>query len=145
MALRPQGYGRRPSLNFIERRNECRTTPLTHLRHWRISYCYMRFVETPIFTRQVTTLLSDDEYKALQQALLLRPEQGALIRGSGGLRKVRWTKRGIGKRGGIRVIYYWNEGDAAFFMLFAYGKNVKDDLTQAQLKVLRRIVREEFE
>jgi hypothetical protein len=105
----------------------------------------MRFVETPIFTRQVTALLSDHEYKALQQALLLRPEQGALIRGSGGLRKVRWTKRGIGKRGGVRVIYYWHEGEAVFFMLFAYGKNVQDDLTQAQLKVLRRIVREEFE
>ncbi len=105
----------------------------------------MRFVETPIFTRQVTSLLSDDEYKALQQALLLRPEQGALIRGSGGLRKVRWSKRGIGKRGGIRVIYYWHEGDDVFFMLFAYGKNVQGDLSQAQLRVLRRIVREEFE
>ncbi len=105
----------------------------------------MRFVETPIFTRQVTSLLSDDEYKTLQQALVLRPEQGALIRGSGGLRKVRWSKRGIGKRGGIRVIYYWYEGDAVFFMLFAYGKNVQADLSQAQLKVLRRVVREEFE
>ncbi len=105
----------------------------------------MRFVETPIFTRQVTSLLSDDEYKALQQALLLRPEQGALIRGSGGLRKVRWSKRGIGKRGGTRVIYYWHEGDAVFFRLFAYGKNVRGDLSQAQLRVLRRIVREEFE
>lgn len=105
----------------------------------------MRFVETPIFTRQVTSLVSDDEYKALQQALLLRPEQGALIRSSGGLRKVRWSKRGIGKRGGIRVIYYWHEGDDVFFMLFAYGKNVQGGLSQAQLRVLRRIVREEFE
>jgi hypothetical protein len=107
-------------------------------------YSPRRLVETSIFTRQITNLLTDDDYRALQQALMLRPEQGALIRGSGGLRKVRWSKRGIGKRGGIRVIYYWHEHDGAFYMLFAYGKNVQDDLTQSQLKTLSRIVREEF-
>lgn len=53
----------------------------------------MRFVETPVFTRAVTSLLSDEEYRQLQLALLIRPEQGALIRGSGGLRKLRWALR----------------------------------------------------
>ena len=66
----------------------------------------MRFVETPVFTASVTLLLSDEEYRQLQLALLIRPEQGVLIRGSGGLRKLRWGARGRGKRGGVRVIYY---------------------------------------
>lgn len=71
----------------------------------------MRFVETPVFTRAVTSLLSDEEYRQLQLALLIRPEQGALIRGSGGLRKLRWGAQGRGKRGGVRVIYYWHAGE----------------------------------
>jgi len=58
-----------------------------------------------LHTSQVIGLLADDEYRALQAPLILRPEQGAVIRGSGGLRKVRWGARGAGKRGGIRLIY----------------------------------------
>lgn len=68
----------------------------------------MKFIETPIFTKEVQTLLEDDEYKSLQIALLLRPEQGSIIPGSSGLRKVRWAIKGKGKRGGLRVIYYWD-------------------------------------
>jgi len=105
----------------------------------------MRFVETSVFTAQVKDLLDDNEYRALQSALLLRPEQGVLIKGSGGLRKVRWGARGSGKRGGIRVIYYWDQELAVFYMLFAYPKAVQDDLTANQLRILRKIVREEFE
>ena len=71
----------------------------------------MRFVETPIFTRQIKEMLSEGEYRALQGALILRPAQGALIRGSGGLRKIRFGLRGRGKRGGARVIYYWHDGE----------------------------------
>jgi len=66
----------------------------------------VKFIETPIFSRQLYDLLADDEYRALQLALLLRPEQGARIAGSGGLRKLRWRLRGKGKRGGLRIIYY---------------------------------------
>ena len=62
----------------------------------------MRFVETTVFTRQIQSLLTGDEYRALQSALVLRPEQGPVIRNSGGLRKIRWGSRGSGKRGGIR-------------------------------------------
>ena len=67
----------------------------------------MKIVETTIFTRRVLKLLADDEYRLLQQALLLRPELGQIITGSGGIRKVRWKMQGSGKRGGVRVIYYW--------------------------------------
>jgi len=104
----------------------------------------MRFVETSIFTRQVKELLADEEYRGLQLALLLRPEQGAVIPNSGGLRKIRWGAKSEGKRGGIRAIYYWHPDDAAFYMLFAYPKSMKDDLTAQQLRVLRQVVKEEF-
>ena len=104
----------------------------------------MRFVETPIFTKRIKALLDDEDYRSLQSALVLRTEQGARIKGSGGLRKIRWALRGQGKRGGIRVVYYWNLMDETFYMLYAYGKRERDDLTTKQLRVLSRIVREEF-
>ena len=104
----------------------------------------MRFIETPIFTRTVVVLLGDEEYRSLQLALLLRPELGSLIRGSGGLRKIRWSLSGRGKRGGLRIIYFWDEASETFYMLIAYPKNEQEDLTAQQLRVLRRLVREEF-
>jgi hypothetical protein len=103
----------------------------------------MRFVETPIFTK-IITRLDDEEYRSLQIALMLRPEQGPVIRGAGGLRKVRWAKPGSGKRGGLRVIYYWAPKEHAFYMLYAYSKNEQGDLTAAQARQLGRVVREEF-
>ena len=104
----------------------------------------MCFVETPIFTREVCNLLEDEEYRALQIALLLRPEQGVVIPGSGGLRKLRWGLRGKGKRGGCRVIYYWDKRQEAFYMLLVYPKSKQDDLTPEQIKVLSKLVQEEF-
>jgi len=104
----------------------------------------MRFVETPVFTKRVKDLLTDEDYRTLQIALLLRPEQGPLIKGGGGLRKVRWAPKGVVKRGGVRVIYYWRPDEQVFYMLFAYTKTAQEDLTPDQLRVLARIVREEF-
>ena len=105
----------------------------------------MRFVETPVFTTAIRQLLPDEQYRQLQLALLFRPEQGAVIPGSGGLRKLRWAVPGRGKRGGIRLIYYWIPAEETFLMLFAYPKNVQDDLTAAQLKTLRRLVKADLE
>jgi mRNA-degrading endonuclease RelE of RelBE toxin-antitoxin system len=104
----------------------------------------VRFLETPIFTARLRGQLEDDQYRMLQLALLLRPEQGPLIPGSGGLRKLRWAGQGRGKRGGLRVIYYWVAGEQTFYMLYVYAKNEQGDLTPAQVKTLRRVVREEF-
>lgn len=104
----------------------------------------MRFIETPIFTRAIVALLRDDEYHSLQLALLQRPELGAVIRHSGGLRKVRWPLPGRGKRGGLRVIYFWDEPTETFFMLYVYPKSEREDLTPQQLRILSRLVREEF-
>jgi hypothetical protein len=75
---------------------------------------------------------------------MLRPEQGPLIRSGGGLRKVRWARPGGGKRGGLRVIYYWAAAETAFYMLYAYSKNEQGDLTPAQTRQLGQLVREEF-
>ena len=75
---------------------------------------------------------------------MLRPEQGAIIPGSGGLRKVRWARRGGGKRGGLRVIYFWSATERAFYRLYIYAKSEQGDLTTAQARVLGRLVREEF-
>jgi hypothetical protein len=104
----------------------------------------MRFVETLVFTKRVKELLPDEDYRALQIALLLRPEQGSLIKGGAGLRKVRWAPRGLGKRGGLRVIYFWQPVEQAFYMLFAYAKTEQEDLTPDQLRVLARVVRVEL-
>ena len=104
----------------------------------------MRFIETPIFTKIITALLDDEDYRRLQIALMLRPEQGPIIRGAGGLRKVRWAKAGAGKRGGLRVIYYWASKESALFMLYAYSKSDQADLTSTQARVLAEIIREEF-
>jgi mRNA-degrading endonuclease RelE of RelBE toxin-antitoxin system len=104
----------------------------------------MRFIETPIFTRTAVELLDDEEYRSLQLTLLLRPELGPLIRRSGGLRKMRWSLMGRGKRGGLRIIYYRDEASETFYMLYAYPKNEREDLSAQQLRVLRRLVSEEF-
>lgn len=104
----------------------------------------MIFIETLIFTRQVRELLSDEEYRELQESLASRPDTGSLIRGSGGLRKIRWSKKGKGKRGGVRVIYYWAVSAEQILMLLLYPKGEQDDLTPAQLKVLKKIVQEEY-
>ncbi len=76
---------------------------------------HMIIIETPIFTKQLLSVLSDDEYRQFQQALLERPDAGMVIPGSGGLRKLRWGAEGRGKRGGVRVIYYWFTTWASFF------------------------------
>lgn len=104
----------------------------------------LHFVETPIFTRRVRTLLEDEEYRRFQIALLLRPTAGPVIPGTHGLRKMRWGPRGRGKRGGTRVIYYWEPAHATIYLLHVYAKNEQDDLTPAQRRTLARLVQEEF-
>lgn len=104
----------------------------------------MRFVETPVFTSLLRRHLADEHYRALQLALLLRPEQGPVIPASGGLRKLRWATEGRGKRGGLRIIYYWAAAENACYMLYLYAKNEQGDLTSAQIRTLGRLVREEF-
>ena len=84
-------------------------------------------------------MLNAEDHRQMQMYILEQPDRGDLIKGSGGLRKLRWSGSGRGKRGGIRVIYYlWHENTA--FMLFAYPKNKQEDLTVAQAKLLKDMI-----
>lgn len=100
----------------------------------------MVIVETQVFTRKVKECLSDDDYRQLQEELIINPELGSVIRKSGGLRKVRWKIEGKGKSGGIRVIYYWKVSDSQIYMIYCYPKNELDNLTDGQVAQLKNIV-----
>ena len=95
------------------------------------------FVETKLFTRLVQECLSDDEYSRLQQALAAEPEVGAVIPGSGGVRKMRWGVAGRGKRGGLRVIYYLRTRHGQIWMLTLYPKNVAENIPAHVLKQIQ--------
>ena len=100
----------------------------------------MVFIETPVFTRLLQGLLDDDAYAALQARLVIRPDAGDLIEGTGGIRKLRVASGGRGKRGGSRVIYYHFIADAQIALLLIYPKNERDYLSMAERAALRRIV-----
>ncbi len=102
----------------------------------------MEFIETPTFTRSLLELLPDDEYANLQSVLMEKPDLGDLIRGGGGIRKLRYALPGRGKSGGVRVIYYWLRDDGQIYMLLIYPKSKKDDLTDREVALLRELVKE---
>lgn len=104
----------------------------------------MIIIETPIFTDLVEKYLSPDQYRYLQLYLAQNPESGDVIRGSGGLRRLRWKKIGKGKRGGFRIIYYWKTAMGQILMLFIYPKNKISNLSEQQIKLLKKIVDKEF-
>lgn len=104
----------------------------------------MIIVETSIFTRRLKTIMTDEDYHELQKELITRPEAGKIIPGSGGLRKLRWSGSGRGKRGGSRIIYYWFSEKEIILMLYIYTKKETDDLIPEQLKILKKIVEQEF-
>jgi len=104
----------------------------------------MEFFETPIFTKLIQKLISDEEHHLLQLQLSVRPESGDIIKGSGGIRKLRWAGSGRGKRGGIRVIYYYITEEEQIYMLYAYPKSKKENLTADQLKQLKQLVEEQL-
>ncbi len=101
------------------------------------------FIETPLFTKLVTEYLSDEEYAKLQAFLVDNPEAGAVIRGSGGIRKVRWSIKGRGKRGGLRVIYFIRSSESEFWMLTLYPKNVAESIPAHVLRAIRKEIEDE--
>ena len=100
----------------------------------------MIFIETPVFTRQISVLVDDEDYAEFQRELADDPEAGDVIPGSGGLRKIRMAAKGHGKRGGARVIYYYFTGASQIALLLAYAKNEAEDLTAAQKKALKQVI-----
>jgi len=94
----------------------------------------MLFIETSLFTKILPRYLNDDEYQALQWYLFSHPDAGAVVRGSGGVRKLRWSSSGKGKSGGVRIIYYWKTAADEIWLLTVYAKNEKASLPGHILK-----------
>lgn len=101
----------------------------------------MVFIETSIFTKYIQTYLSDDEYAGLQHFLKEHPEAGDIVSSSGGVRKLRWAVPGRGKRGGIRVIYYWKNAENEIWMLTVYAKNKRENIPAHILKKIAQEVK----
>ncbi|VBB44552.1 putative transcriptional regulator [uncultured Desulfatiglans sp.] len=99
----------------------------------------MIFIETTTFTKLLPKYLPDDEYRLFQWYLILSPEVGDLVRGSGGVRKVRWAPEGKGKRDGIRIMYYWKKSDEEIWLLTLYSKSEKASIPG---HILRKIAEE---
>jgi hypothetical protein len=104
------------------------------------------FIEMPAFARLQVGYLDDDEFCALQAALMIDPEAGDLIPGTGGLRKLRVgdARRGKGKRGGLRVVYYWWVAGAQIWLFMIYGKEEMNDMTPVERKTFRAALHAEL-
>ena len=105
------------------------------------------FVELPPFQRNRQDYLDDEAFRKLQQTLLARPTAGDVIEGTGGLRKLRFgdARRGKGKRGGLRVIYYWWVAGAQFWLFTVYDKDEMSDLSPRERKALAALVQRELQ
>ena len=104
-------------------------------------YTKMEFIEAPAFTKYIYDYLTEEEYAGLQNHLLLFPESGDKIPHSGGVRKLRWNipGQGKGKRGGARIIYFYQESDSEIWLLTIYAKN---DIANIPAHILRKIAQE---
>lgn len=105
------------------------------------------FVELPAFARYRADYLDDEGFRALQVSMMKNPEAGDVIEGTGGLRKLRHgdPRRGKGKRGGLRVIYYWWDGGLQFWLFTLYDKDEMDDLSSDEKKALKSMLKMELE
>lgn len=106
----------------------------------------MEFVEAPAFTRYLSAYLDDDEYRELQGELAANPDLGDLMPGTGGFRKMRWAdpRRGKGKRGGLRIIYYHFPSDRQIWLMTLYDKSEASDLTSREKKTLKTAIEHEL-
>ena len=116
---------------------------LRPIRLWRIVSQVFTFIESSIFERIRSVYLDDDEYSELQQYLMQNPEAGELIPRSGGIRKARWTRAGMGKRGGLRVIYYERYRPNEFWMLTLYAKASRESVPAHILRQLLEVFRDD--
>lgn len=105
------------------------------------------FVELPAFARFRASYLDDGGFARLQQYMMANPDAGEVIEGTGGLRKLRFAdaRRGKGKRGGLRVIYYWWTGGPQFWLYTLYDKDEASDLTPRERRALKTMLKAELE
>ena len=102
----------------------------------------MEFIEAPAFTRHLADYLNDEDYRFLQMRLEANPELGDLMPGTGGFRKIRWAdaRRGKGRRGGLRIIYFYFPSDDQIWFMTLYDKGEAADLTAGEKKMLKRAI-----
>jgi mRNA-degrading endonuclease RelE of RelBE toxin-antitoxin system len=107
---------------------------------------YIEFLESSGFTRRLPEYLGDDDYRRLQSELANNPEMGAVMPGTGGFRKMRWadTRRGKGRRGGLRIIYYYFPSEKQIWLMSLYSKDEAADLTVAEKKALKAAIEDEL-
>lgn len=98
------------------------------------------FIESPLFSRLVYDYLTDDEYAQFQLFLAANPQAGDVIRGSGGVRKVRWQRSGAGKSGGVRVCYYCRNAANQIVLLVIYAKSAQDSIKADVLKQIKEMI-----
>ena len=105
------------------------------------------FVELPAFERNRSNYLTDEAYRGLQNEMLKDPEAGDVITGTGGLRKLRYgdATRGKGKRGGLRIIYYWWDPKKQFWLFTIYDKDELSDLSPKEKAILKTLLKQELE
>ncbi len=101
-------------------------------------------IETKAFSRRIDDLLGPDDRDDLYWYLACTPDAGRVIPGSAGLRKLKWKAEGRGKRGGVRIIYYWFKERELVLLLTAFGKNERADLSREEVGILRKLVEAEF-
>jgi hypothetical protein len=107
----------------------------------------MEFIESPAFTRHLSHYLDDEGYKALQNDLARNPQAGDVMPGTGGFRKMRWAdpRRGKGRRGGLRIIYYEFARDHQIWLMTLFDKNEASDLSPKEKKTLSAAIQGELE
>ncbi len=107
---------------------------MPHIHH------LMNLYFTRTYERAIRKLLTEEAREEMEAAIIAAPDAAPVIRGTGGIRKLRWAGSGRGKRGGIRAIYFWHTGPGAIYMLTAYAKADRDDLSPADRRALMRVV-----
>jgi mRNA-degrading endonuclease RelE of RelBE toxin-antitoxin system len=106
-----------------------------------MEYSLITVAETESFRRKVSQLLSGNEKDELIVYLSMHPNAGVLIKGTGGIRKLRWARSGRGKSGGVRVIYYFHSQEMPLYLLTLFGKNEKANITKEEKNILSMMVR----
>ena len=103
---------------------------------------YITVVEMPEYIKRSEHLLDENERNSLIDYLAAHPKEGKIMQGTGGIRKIRWARKGKGKRGGVRVVYYFYDETVPLFLLTIFGKSEKDNLSRAERNVLAKLTRE---
>lgn len=110
------------------------------MRHCRTFSSVYTVIETPVYSGKVTRILTEDEREAFAVFIAQNPRAGPIVRGSGGVRKVRWAREGSGKSGGARVIYYNRLDNGEIWLLTLYAKSDRSTIPAHELKMIKEVI-----